>query len=64
MCLRLKKIVMRCVPYPVFWHETIVELDIVEFNIFNKKMVARSWELPLDGSDMTINFDVLNELPQ
>ena len=60
----IEKIIMRCVPFPAFWHETVAEIYIPVFNVLNKKMVARSWDLPLDGSDMTVNFDVLNELPQ
>ena len=60
----IERINMQCVPLPLFWHETVVNLSIRDFDVHNKKMVAREWMLPFDGSDMQVKFDVLNLLPQ
>ena len=49
---------------PTFTREgRLIHPNIIS-RTFNNKMVARDWKLPLDGSNMKIQFDVLNELPQ
>lgn len=57
------KVELECSPCPVLWYDTVVTANIPQFDpVVRRKMVARSWSLPLDGSPMSVELEVLEEI--
>lgn len=49
-------------PYPEFWHEDVVNLDLPEIGLSGDKMYVTAWELPLNGGMMSLTCHRLREV--
>ena len=56
---RVERCALSCPPLPELWHESPVEIHIPTLQIINRRAVARSWRLPMDGGLMTVDCDLL-----